>query len=157
MEDVSLDDVEEITHKWNELHPEEGLCGGLFKHVDGMRTKSEEKEKERGEMVNIHNCITLMNYANVNEIKAQKHANKKLIDVHNNLFEEWDKENAKDNAIREEEMEQVKSCAEEKWKNIDLYSPNKFKTELGNKVVYDVSSDEPWFMIHGTCPDIKVP
>ena len=51
----------------------------------------------------------------------------------------------------------VFEAAEEKWKNIDLYSPNKFKTELGNKVVYDVSSDEPWFMIHGTCPDIKVP
>ena len=43
---MSLDDVEEITCKWNELHPEEGLCGGLFKHVDEMRTKSEKKRKK---------------------------------------------------------------------------------------------------------------
>ena len=120
-------------HKWNELHPKEGLCGGLFKHVDEMRTKSEEKEKERWEMVNNHNCITLMNYVNVNEIKAQKHVNKKLRDAHDNLIEEWDKENVKDNAIREEEMEQVKSFAEEKWKKEE--ENNRIIKELKRKIL----------------------
>ena len=38
--------------------------------------KREEKEKERSEMINNHNCIMLVNYVNVNEIKVQKYGNK---------------------------------------------------------------------------------
>ena len=81
-----------------------------------MRTKSEEKEKERGEIVNIHNCITLINYVNENEITYQMHANKRLIDAYNKLIEEWNKEIIEDKAIREEELEHGKLFAENKWK-----------------------------------------
>ena len=133
LEDMSLDDVEEITCKWNELHPEDGLCGGLFKHVDEIRTKSEEKEKERCEMVNIQNCITLVNYVNVNEIKAQKHVNKHLIDEHNDLIEECNKKNLKDDEIREEELEQVKSFVEHKCKIEE--ENNRIIRELKRKII----------------------
>ena len=116
LEDMSLDDAEGIICKLNELHPEEGLCGGLFKYADDIRTKSEEKEKERCKMVNIQNCITLINYANVNEVKPQKQLNKHLIEECNNLIEEFNEKYLKDNEIQEEELEPVKSFAEHKCK-----------------------------------------
>ena len=65
-----LEDVEEIIFKWNESYLEDGLCRGLFKYAEKIRTKSEEKEKERSEMINNNNYIMLVNYVNVNEIKA---------------------------------------------------------------------------------------
>ena len=133
LEGMSLDDVKEITCEWNESHPEEGLCGGLFKHVEEMGTKSEEKEKERGKMVNVHNCITNMNYANMNEIKTQKHANKKLIDAHNNLSEEWNKEILKDKAIRKEELEQVRAFADNHWQMEE--DKNRIILELKRKML----------------------
>ena len=102
---MSLEDVEEIMHKHDELHPEDSLCGGVFQHVAELRTKRIGKEKERCEMTNNQNCITLTNYVNVNEIKAQKHKNKELIDEHNNLIEECNKKDLKHDGIREEELE----------------------------------------------------
>ena len=77
---MSLEDAEEIIYKWNELYLEDSLCGELFKYGEEIRMKSEEKEKERCKMINNHNCITLVNYVNMNEIKVLKYKNKKCED-----------------------------------------------------------------------------
>ena len=34
---MSLEDVKEIIYKWNELHLEDGLCGGLFKYREEIK------------------------------------------------------------------------------------------------------------------------
>ena len=80
LEDISLEHVKEIIYKLNELYLEDGLCRGLFKYAEEIRIKSEEKEKERYEMINNHNYIVLVNYVNINEIKAHKYENKKCKD-----------------------------------------------------------------------------
>ena len=51
---------------------DESLCGGLFKYVDELRRENKEKEKERCEMMNNQNCITLSNYVTVNDIKCHE-------------------------------------------------------------------------------------
>ena len=74
-----------------------------------------------------------MNYANENELKVQKHANKKLIDACNNLIEEWKKERLTDDAIRKVDVEQVKSFADNHWKMEE--EKNRIILELKRKIL----------------------
>ena len=43
---MSLEDLEEIIYKYNELYPEDSLCRGLFKCVDDLQMKSCELQKQ---------------------------------------------------------------------------------------------------------------
>ena len=57
---------------------------------------------------------------------------------------------------RSEIQKKVFEAAEAKWKKIDNYTPCKFRTPSGSRCVFDVTSDEPWFMIEGHAQDISM-
>ena len=43
---MSLEDLKEIIYKYNELHPEDSLHGGLFKYIDELKMRSCELQKQ---------------------------------------------------------------------------------------------------------------
>ena len=88
---MSLEDVEKMLQKHNEMHPDNSLGAGVFQCMAELATEIAEKEKERCELTNNQNCIAMINHVNVNEIKAQTQENKELIDEYNKSYAEHNK------------------------------------------------------------------
>ena len=93
--------MEEIARKHNEKHPDESPGAGVFKYVSVLENEIKGIEKERCEMTNDQHCAMLMNYVNVNELKAQDNEC-------NGLTDKYDKLNVNHDTFHIEVLERVK-------------------------------------------------
>ena len=70
-ENASLEEIEEIARKHNEKHSDESPGEGVCEYVSALEKEIKEIEKKRCELINDQHYAMLINYANVNELKAQ--------------------------------------------------------------------------------------